>query len=246
MSVVAAPQVGASGNLFLDSMGAGSAARIFPHLDSLYGSLGTQISNPEVPLEYVWFPVSGVISAVTRMQDGSDVETMLVGREGFYGVHLALGSDKAVNAAMVQLPDTLLRMPSETFKQILSEDPELYQRVLRYAQLTIETIGQFAGCNRLHPVNERCARWLLMAHDRVVGDELLLTQEYLATMLGVRRPGVSVAAGALDQAGAIEYHRGRIRILDRSALESMACECYAVTNDAMQRLLGYSSRKAGP
>jgi CRP-like cAMP-binding protein len=205
-----------------------SADRIFPHLEWLIGTIGMVISTPDVPLAYVWFPVSGVISAVTRMSDGSDCETMLVGREGFYGVHVALGTDRAANAAMVQLPDTLLRMPTETFLRILHD----------------ETIGQFAGCNRLHPVNERCARWLLMAHDRVVGDELALTQQYLATMLGVRRPGVSVAAGTLDQAGAIDYHRGKIRVTDRSALESMACECYDVANASMERLLGYSSRKA--
>jgi CRP-like cAMP-binding protein len=244
MSVLQPPRHGSSGNLFLDSLPPASADRIFPHLEWLIGTIGMVISTPDVPLAYVWFPVSGVISAVTRMSDGSDCETMLVGREGFYGVHVALGTDRAANAAMVQLPDTLLRMPTETFLRILHDDPDLYSRVLRYAQLTIETIGQFAGCNRLHPVNERCARWLLMAHDRVVGDELALTQQYLATMLGVRRPGVSVAAGTLDQAGAIDYHRGKIRVTDRSALESMACECYDVANASMERLLGYSSRKA--
>jgi hypothetical protein len=180
---------------------------------------------------------------MTRMHDGLDIEVMLIGTEGFSGVQLALGDDISGNEAVVQIPDHLWQMKSADFIDCLNADPVLRQRALRYAQATLESIAQFAGCNRLHPINERCARWLLMAHDRVANDTIMLTHEYLATMLGVRRPGVSLAAAALDQAGLIEYHRGRIFIRDRRGLEGVACECYNVANDALERLLGFDIRK---
>jgi CRP-like cAMP-binding protein len=177
------------------------------------------------------------------MRDGSDLEVALIGREGFYGTQVVLGGAISATEAMVQIPNAFYRIRTADFERCVREDQALRERCLCYVQCMMDTIGQFAACNRLHPINERCARWLLMAHDRVPGDELFLTHEFLATMLGVRRPGVSIAAAALESAGLIEYRRGRIVIRNREGLEHASCECYAFANDTLARLLGYSIRK---
>jgi CRP-like cAMP-binding protein len=243
MPMSAALKPGSTGNLFLDNLAPNSAALLLPRLARIKAAHGLVIADPGMPLKHVMFPIGSVISAVTRMQDGTDVEVTLIGREGLYGFHLALGHDTSATAAMVQIPDSMWRITGADFRTCLRADPELNQRVLNYAMVNLETIAQFSGCNRLHPINERLARWLLMAHDRVVGDELMLTHEFLATMLGVRRPGVSLAASALDQAGVIQYRYGRIVIMNRGGLELATCECYMVANKAIERLLGYSIRK---
>jgi CRP-like cAMP-binding protein len=243
MLTSAALKPGSTGNSFLDNLTAHSAALLLPRLVRIKAANGLVIADPGMPLKHVMFPISSVISAVTRMRDGTDVEVTIIGREGLYGFHLALGHDTSTTAAMVQIPDSMLRITSADFRSCLRADPELIQRVLSYAMVNLETIAQFSGCNRLHPMNERLARWLLMAHDRVVGDELMLTHEFLATMLGVRRPGVSLAVSALGQSGVIDAGHGRIRITDRSGLELASCECYTVANSAIERLLCYSIRK---
>jgi len=232
-----------TGNLFLDTLPRGSAESIVPFLEKMDLGLGAKIASAGVPLEYIVFPIDCVVSAVARMRDGSDIEIVVVGREGFYGAQVVLGSNVSANEAMVQIPNALYRMRSADFRKCLDDDGTIRERALCYVGATLDAIGQFSACNRLHAINERCARWLLMAHDRVPGNEISLTHEYLATMLGVRRPGVSVAAAALESAGLIDYHRGRIFIKDRSGLEGASCECYTVANDAIQRLLGYDIRK---
>ncbi|MGD0473940.1 MAG: Crp/Fnr family transcriptional regulator [Candidatus Velthaea sp.] len=216
---------------------------MLPRLMRVNAASGKTISDPGMPLKHVMFPINSIISAVTRMQDGTDVEVTIIGREGLYGFQLALGHDTSATAAMVQIPGSMLRITGDDFRTCLRADPQLSQRVLNYAMVNLETIAQFSGCNRLHPINERLARWLLMAHDRVVGDELMLTHDFLATMLGVRRPAVSLAAAALDQAGVIQYRYGRISIINRGGLELAACECYLVANNAIECLLGYTIRK---
>jgi CRP-like cAMP-binding protein len=231
------------GNLFLDSLPPPSFARLKGKLEQLSMGIGDPIAEPGKPTPHVVFPLTSVVSAVTTMQDGAGVEVMLVGREGFYGLQVALGDVISPNDAMIQLPNALLRMKSEDFAACLSDDPLLLQRALRYVQVTLDSVSQLSACNRLHPINERCARWLLMAHDRVPGDIILLTQEYLATMLGVRRPSVSIAASALDEAGFIKYSRGRIVVRDRRGLETAACECYTAVNASLQRLMGYGVAK---
>ena len=232
-----------TGNLFLDSLPAASVETLRPMLVLTDGQAGKMLAHAGMPIQHAVFPIASVLSAVTRMQDGTDVEVMVIGREGFYGLQLALGSETSGDEVMVQIADAYWRMSSSNFVKCLSADPVLMRRALSYTQVMLETISQFSACNRLHPVNERCARWLLMAHDRVVGDTLFLTHEYLATMLGVRRPSVSLAAAALDEAGLIEYHRGRIFIRNRPGLEHAACECYANASDSLERLLNYNVRK---
>jgi CRP-like cAMP-binding protein len=237
---------GSTGNRFLDTLSTESFSRMLPKLQETMMSVGHVIAHPGMPIEWVVFPRGSVISAVTRMRDGADVEVTVFGREGFYGLQVALGDGMGSNEAMVQIGGRAYGIRSADFLECIREDADLKQRVLRYTQAIIETISQFSGCNRLHPINERCARWLLMAHDRVDGDEIFLTHEFLATMLGVRRPGVSLAAAALDKAGLIEYHRGHIIVRNRAGLEAIACECYDAANDALDRLLGYDVRKRAP
>jgi CRP-like cAMP-binding protein len=237
------PSAGSTGNLFLDSLPPESANRILPNLDLIEAKTGTIITPAGSDVESAIFPIGAVISVVCKLLDGREAEVSLVGREGVYGLPLALGNATSVSEAVVQIPNSMWRMTSTAFVDCMQEDRLFFKRVLSFVQVTIESIAQFSACNRLHPTNERCARWLLMAHDRVPGNEIFLTHEYLATMLGVRRPGVSIAAAALDEAGFIEYRRGRIVVKNRRGLESASCECYGIVNDSLDRLLGYDVRK---
>jgi len=234
---------GTTGNLFLDSLEADSLAALLAHAQSYEAITGNLAARSREPLKFVVFPLTGAISIVMRMNDGSDVEAMLVGREGLFGVHAALGNDVSASEGLTQLPGTFLRIPTSDFVRCVQADARLQARVLSYAHASLEIISQFSACNRLHPINERGARWLLMAHDRVSGDTVYITHEYLATMLGVRRPGVSLATATFDQLGFIESHRGRIIIRDRIGLEGVACECYAVSNATFERIVRYSVRK---
>ena len=243
MAILAERAAGTTGNLFLDSLDPESLEGLLPHAQAYDATAGLVATRSREPIKNVIFPLSGAISIVTRMNDGSDVEALLVGREGFYGVHAALGNDVSASEGVSQLPGTFLRIPTAEFVRCFQSDPKLQTRVLAYANASLELTSQFSACNRLHPINERGARWLLMAHDRVSGDTVHITHEYLATMLGVRRPGVSLATAAFDQAGYIETHRGRITIADRSGLEGAACECYAVSNATFERIVGYGVRK---
>ncbi len=216
---------------------------MLPRLATIPLSAGQSIARAGVPIDAVFFPRDSVISAVTRMRDGADVEVTVVGREGFYGLQVALGDGTSSTEAMVQIAGSAYGLRSAEFLASLAADAALTARVLRYAQAVIEAVSQFSSCNRLHPINERCARWLLMAHDRVDGDEIFLTHEFIATMLGVRRPGVTLAVAVLERSGLIELHRARIVVRDRAGLEDASCECYEVANNAFERLLGIKLRK---
>lgn len=232
-----------TGNLFIDSLSDASRAGLLPHLESVAMQNGDPVGEPGRPVEQMSFPLGSVLSTVTTMSDGASIEVTVTGREGFYGLPAVFGDDRTLNEAIVQSAGPVLRMRSALFVASLRDDPELNARTLRYAQSVFVALAQFTGCNRHHPVMERCARWLLMAHDRVVGNELLLTHEYLAMMLGVRRPAVTLAAATLEEAALIEYRRGKIVVIDRRKLEAAACECYAVVNDECARLMGYDIRK---
>lgn len=167
------------------------------------------------PAEYVWFPHEGVISIVATDAEGGAVEVATVGREGMTGIPLVLGSDSMSSDAMVQVSGAGSRMETSAFRDAIEASPTIRQQMLRYVLAVFGQVSQNAACNQLHAINNRCARWLLTTHDRVNGDTYALTQEYLAMMLGVTRPSVSAAAGALQKAGLIRYSRGVITILDR-------------------------------
>jgi CRP-like cAMP-binding protein len=216
---------------------------LLPRLTTVSLTAGQSIARAGIPIDRVFFPRDSLISAVTRMRDGAGVEVTVCGREGFYGLQAALGDGASSTEAMVQIAGSAYGLRSADFLASLATDSGLEERVLRYAQAVIEGVSQFSSCNRLHPIDERCARWLLMAHDRVDGDEIFLTHEFVATMLGVRRPGVSLAVGSLERAGLIELHRARIVVRDRKGLEDACCECYEVANDAFERLLGFKLPK---
>jgi CRP-like cAMP-binding protein len=192
------------------------------------------------PIEHVVFPVDGVISIVTPIEGApsSMVEVATVGREGLVGLPLFLGVDRTPGFAFTQVEGRGFRMPAEAFVE-LARSSEPFTRLLRrYTQALLVQISQSTACNRVHTVQERCARWLLMTHDRVQGDRFGLTQQFLGMMLGERRAAVNVAASAMQKAGFIRYVRGRIAVLDRAGLESASCRCYRLVREEYERMLG--------
>jgi CRP-like cAMP-binding protein len=172
------------------------------------------------------------------MENGSSAEMGLTGNDGVVGIALFMGGGTMPNRAVVQSAGGALRMKAKTLQDEFGLGGKFQQLLLRYTQALITQISQTAVCNRLHSVEQQLCRWLLLSHDRVKGDELIMTQELIADMLGVRREGVTVAAGRLHDAGAISYVRGHIKILNREKLEESVCECYRVVKDEFDRLLG--------
>jgi CRP-like cAMP-binding protein len=186
--------------------------------------------------DHVWFPHRGMISIVAHDADGASVEVATVGREGMTGLSLVLGSTTMTNEAMVQVAGQGSRIEATAFRTAIRASASLKDVMLRYVLAVITQISQNAACNQLHAINTRCARWLLTAHDRAATNSFTLTQDYLAMMLGVTRPSVSAAAGALKMAGLIRYSRGIMTILDRAGLEAAACECYGIIEGEFSRL----------
>jgi CRP-like cAMP-binding protein len=172
------------------------------------------------------------------MAEGGTVEVATIGNEGVVGLSAYLGNGRSSMEVFVQIPGEAVRMEARAFCQEIKAGGDLRDLVHRYGQALLTQVGQSAACNRVHPIDERCARWLLMSHDRVLGDEIALTQEFLAEMLGVRRAGVSRAASMLKRRNLIDYRRGRIRVLDRKELEKAACECYELIRSEHERLVG--------
>ena len=188
-------------------------------------------------MAFVHFPNDCVISLVTELRDGSSVEAMTVGCDGFAGLAVFHGVTSSRLTAIGQISGTAYRIASATFRRLVDECDALNRTLHRYSQFVLETVAQSAACNRMHVIEQRCARWLLMSEDRVGRNHFDLTQEFLAEMLGVRRPGVTVAMGALEKAGLISHGRGRIAVVDRPGLERAACECYAAVAIRQRELL---------
>lgn len=196
--------------------------------------------EPGRPLRLAYFPLSGVVSLMTRLIDGADVETATVGNEGMVGVHAFLGGGVLGNArAIGQVPGETLVMDMDHFRAEVDGDGKLRSVMLAYTQFLFAQISQAVACNAAHGIQQRIAKWMLEAHDRAGGqDDFELTQEFLAEMLGVTRPSVSVAARILQSAGLIRYRRGDIQVLDRQGLEESSCECYAAVQREYERLIG--------
>jgi len=188
-------------------------------------------------ITHVYFPEDCVISLVTEMEDGDSVEAMTVGSDGFAGMAVFHGAPASRLKAIGQISGTARRMTGQDFLNLTLECETFDELLHRYSQLVFETVAQSAACNRLHVIEQRCARWLLMSQDRVGRNRFDLTQEFLAEMLGVRRPGVTVAMGILEKAGLITHGRGTIAVVDRTGLEKASCECYRTVREREAKLI---------
>ena len=201
--------------------------------------LRQDIIEPQEPIRYAYFPQSGMLSIVNDMRDDdTSIEVGVCGREGFSGVPLLHGVGTQPFRVLVQVAGEAKRISADAFVSVLQETPTFTAMLHRYANALMNQSSQQVACNRLHTLEQRCAKWLLTTHDHMSSGELPLTQELLAVMLGVRRPGVTVAAQALQNAGLIQYKRGRIGVSDRGGLEKMACECYGRIREDYEHLLG--------
>jgi CRP-like cAMP-binding protein len=201
---------------------------LLPDLEAVTIANGTVLFEARDPITHVYFPQRCVVSLLTGMGDGAGVEVGLVGNEGMVGLTVFLGAKTAATQAVLQVPDGAWRMTAAAFRRAVATTTGLQRVMERYAQTVFSQIAQGLACNQRHDVGQRCARWLLMAHDRVGADRFTLTQEFLGQMLGVRRPTVSLTAKALQSRGVIDYSRGTITVTDRPGLERAACGCYAV------------------
>jgi CRP-like cAMP-binding protein len=228
---------GRTGNRLLDSLSEEDCAHLFPSLVFAPLKLKQPLFRPDDAIRDVYFPTTALVSLLVVMEDGSEVETTLVGAEGMVGLPLALGIDSGLHKAICQVPGEGFRLPARAFLQALERSRPLDALIRRYAGVVLRQVTQVVACNALHPVNERLCRWLLMSHDRVGRDEFPMTQEFMGEMLGVRRQTVTVTAGTLQEAGLIIYKRGLIRIVNRARLEEAACECYEVIRGLYDRIL---------
>ena len=212
--------------------------RLMPHLELVPLERGHVIQDVERPIAGVHFPVDGVISVLSVMTDGTAVETATIGKEGMDGMSVFHGVDVTPEHHFVQVPGMAYRMESKRLRELLPQCPALVASLHRYAVALFTLAAQTSGCNRMHSMGQRCARWILMVHDRVGRDEFELTQLILSQMLGVRRATVTEAALELQRAGAIDYTRGRVTVVNRRTLEGASCECYAIIRSTFDRLLG--------
>ncbi|HEY9833429.1 MAG TPA: Crp/Fnr family transcriptional regulator [Stenomitos sp.] len=225
-----------SPNRLLASLPSEELTALQPHLEQVSLSLGQPIIFPDEPIPFIYFPLNALLSLVTVMEDGSTVEAGAIGREGMAGLPILLDAGTTPMQTLTQIPGQAVRIKAEIIKKAFDQGGALQKILHLYIHTTLVTSSQTAACNRLHHIETRLCRWLLMSSDGVSSEELALTQEFLATMLGVRRAGVSEAASQLQDQGLIRYQRGRIQIVDKKRLEASACECYKVVKAEYNRL----------
>jgi CRP-like cAMP-binding protein len=226
-------------NHLLDALPRSDYARIASHLEPVSMKLGDVLYEPGVQLRYVYFPTTSIVSLLYVMEDGASAEIAIVGNEGILGISLFMGGDTTPSRAVVQGAGYGFRLKAELLKSEFGRFGPTMQLLLRYTQALITQMAQTAVCNRHHSVDQQLCRWLLLSLDRLQSNELSMTQELIANMLGVRREGVTEAAGKLQDAQLIRYRRGRITVLDRPGLEARSCECYQVVKTEFDRLLPY-------
>jgi CRP-like cAMP-binding protein len=225
-------------NRLLRALPLAEYARLLPQLTPVRLDLKHVLVEPDRPIWDVYFPRSGVCSMVADEQEGRAVEVGTIGPEGFIGLPVLMGADRMPYRVFVQIEGDGWRLSADAFRRLVEERAPVRQLLLRFAQAFHDQLSQSVACNRLHTLDERCARWLLMTHDRVHRESFELTHEFLSLMLGVRRAGVTVAMGTLQGAQIIQYTRGRVTVLDRARLEEASCACYHITRTAFDRLLG--------
>jgi CRP-like cAMP-binding protein len=208
-----------------------------PHLEPVDMALGDVLYESGETLKHVYFPTTAIVSLLYVMEDGSSAEIAVAGREGLVGVSLFMGGESTPSRAVVQSAGRAFRMKSDFLKAQFSRHGPVLHLLLRYTQALITQMSQTAVCNRHHSIDQQLCRWLLLSLDRLEGDQLVMTQELISNMLGVRREGVTDAALKLQNAGVIRYTRGKITVIDRPGLEKLSCECYAVVKKEYDRLL---------
>lgn len=213
--------------------------RLLPHLERVSLPLGKVLYESGDALCHVYFPIDSIVSLTYVMENGASAEISMVGNEGLVGVALFMGGESTPSRAVVQCGGHALRLPGQRLKDEFNRHGELLVLMLRYTQALITQMAQTAVCNRHHSIDKRLCRWLLLSLDRMSSNHLTMTQELIASMLGVRREGVTDAAGKLQKLGVIEYSRGHITVLDRHRLEQLSCECYAVVKKETDRLQPY-------
>lgn len=211
--------------------------RILPHLSHVTFDLGEVVYESGAQMEHIYFPTDAIVSLLYLMENGASAEMGMAGKEGLVGVALFMGGNTMPNRAVIQSAGSAVRMRAQVMREEFALGGTFQRLLLRYTQALLTQMSQTAVCNRLHAIEQQLCRWLLLSHDRLDSDELVMTQELIASLLGVRREGVTAAAGRLQEQGLISYVRGRIQILDRRGLEASACECYKVVKDEYDRLL---------
>jgi len=227
-------------NHLLAALPAEDYARLVPDLEWVPMPLGEVLSEPGMPMRHVYFPTTAIVSLLYVMEDGASAEIAVVGNEGIVGVSLFMGGETTTSRAVVQSAGHAYRLKAQLLKNAFLHAGPMQRLLLRYTQALLTQMAQTAVCNRHHSVDQQLCRWLLLSLDRLDSNELTMTQELIANMLGVRREGVTEAAGKLQQAGLIRYSRGKITVVDRAGLEARACECYAVVKKEFDRLLPYA------
>jgi CRP-like cAMP-binding protein len=227
------------GNQLLDALPAHDYERLAAHLELVPMGLGDVLYESGSQLRYVYFPTTSIVSLLYVLEDGASAEIAIVGNEGILGISLFMGGNTTPSRAVVQSAGHGFRLKAQLLKDEFGRFGPTMHLLLRYTQALITQMAQTAVCNRHHSVDQQLCRWLLLSLDRLSSNELSMTQELIANMLGVRREGVTEAAGKLQDAGLIRYHRGRIAVLDRPGLEARSCECYQVVKTEFDRLLPY-------
>jgi CRP-like cAMP-binding protein len=224
-------------NHILDALPMPERERLFPHLKLVELPLGAVLYESGDTLRHIYFPTDSIVSLLYVLANGASAEISIVGNEGAIGVALFMGGETTTNRAIVQSAGFAYRLTGRRLKQEFERHGDLLHILLRYTQALLTQMAQTAVCNRHHTVDQQLCRWLLLSLDRLTSDKLTMTQELIANMLGVRREGVTEAAGKLQNLGAIRYSRGHITVLDRPQLERLSCECYAVVKKESDRLL---------
>jgi CRP-like cAMP-binding protein len=232
-------------NQLLSLLSEADRARILARCEKIPLKIESVLYEAGSVMGHVYFPLSGMVSLVIGTEDGGTIEVGVIGNEGMLGTSTALDADRSHVKALIQVRGEFLRMRVRDFRLELQRNSALNHIVHRFAHALTIQISQSVMCNRLHPMEERICRWLLMAHDRAGTDEIMLTQGFIAQMLGIRRPSVTVAAGLLQKAGFISYYRGHVTILDRTGLENAVCECYALVDRELEGLVGTDSMTFG-
>lgn len=226
-------------NRLLERLPPADLERLRPHLQPVTFEYRLPLYAPYKPILYVYFPVTGVASLVNTMINGSAAEVGTIGNEGMVGVPIILGDTLSPTSVYIQVPGEGLRMQSALFKEALEHSSAMRRVMLLYVHMFFNQVAQSAACSHFHHLQQRCCRWLLMTRDRVQSEHFLLTQEFLAMMLGVQRGSVTLAANELKRLKLIDYHRGHVTIIDRAGLEKLSCECYRLIRNEQDRLLGH-------